>query len=289
MPAEAPDHAFLQYLTCDLPQGYPLKTPMAKLLAPAPAISARRELFQQQDRFLDLARQFLETQPWIAYLAAIKHEAVFVIIPTHAAQLVDVVDISFFNDLQQKFRELLDVSRKAVEDATAQDCERLLLLQTEGEQIDDAKKYVSGAIRAGFKAVEPLPPPLPEPPSGSKSLRSLIALGISGFVLGAMVPWRYGGIVWGVVAVIITAVVGSRIVRKEMSASQAKSVEFKAYLIHENYHSFCRKSVGLVLALPFEVRQTALVDLPSCLIALEALGPEREALEARYIRPFVMA
>jgi hypothetical protein len=42
--------------------------------------------------------------------------------------------------------------------------------------------------------------------------------------------------------------------------------------------------VALVLALPFETRKSALVNLPPCLTALKALPPEREALEARYVR-----
>jgi hypothetical protein len=282
-------HDFLHYLTCDLPLGYPLKIPITRLLDPSLTLSSRRELLHQQDRFLDLAKPFLATHPWIAYLAAVKHETVLVAIPTYPEHLVDIVDKLFFSDLQKKGKELKEASRAAIDDATAYWCERLVLLQSEATQIEDARKSVAGALQAGFKGVEPLPPPPPEPVPDHRLLFQLMVIGVACLVVSSVIPLEYGGIIWGVVGLLVTWVVGARIIKKEKSRVNAEGAKFKAYLIHENYFTLCRKSVGLVLALPFDVRKSALVDLSPCLTALEALPPEREALEARYIRPFVVA
>jgi len=284
MPADSDQHDFLHYLMCDLPLGYPLKTPITRLLSPTLTLSSRRELLHQQSRFLDLAKPFLGTHPWIAYLAAIKHEAVLVTIPTYASQLVDIVDQFFFRDLQQKCKELREASRAAIDEATADNCERLILLQCEAAQIDDATKNVSAAIQAGFTAVEPLPPPPPEPEPEHKSLPYFIVCGVVCIVIGALIPPYDGGMAWGLVGLIVTGIFGARVIKKEKARVRAEGAKFKAYLMHESYYALCRKSVALVLALPFETRKSALVNLPPCLTALQALLPEREALEARYLR-----
>jgi hypothetical protein len=286
----ASEQDFLHYLTCDLPLGYPLKTPISRLLAPTLTIASRRDLLHQQSRFLDFAKQFLETHPWISYLAAVKHEAVLVIIPTYAARLVDFVDICFLNDLQQKGRELREASRAKLDETAAQNCERLVLLQSEAAQIEDARKKLTGAIQAGFTAVEPLPPPPPEPESspGRESLPYFIAGGLTCLVIGAVIPPYAGGMAWGLAGLIVTGIVGFRVIKKERARVHAESAKFKEYLIHENYLALCRKSVALVLTLPFEARKSAMGDLPQCLTALQALPPERDALEACYIKPFVL-
>jgi hypothetical protein len=284
MPADSDQHDFLHYLTCDLPLGYPLKTPIARLLSPTLPLSSRRELLHQQSRFLDLAKQFLGTQPWIAYLAAIKHEAVLVTIPTYASQLVDIVDQFFFRDLQQKCKELREASLAAIDGTTADDCDRLILLQCEAAQIDDATKNVSAAIQAGFTAVEPLPPAPPESSPARASLPHFIVIGVACIVIGAVIPPYEGGMAWGLAGLIVTAIFAARAIKKEKARVHAEGAKFKAYMIHESYHALCRKSVALVLALPFETRKSALVNLPPCLTALKALPPEREALEARYVR-----
>jgi len=287
MPVDAPDSNFLRYLTCDLPLGYPLKTPVTRLLMPTLTISSRRELLHQQSQFLDWAKPFLGTHPWIAYLAAIKHEAVLVTIPTYASQLVDVVDIVFFTDLQQKCRQLREAAHAAIDQPTAQDCDRLVLLQSEAAQIEDATKNFNAALKAGFTAVEPLPPALPEPEPDHGSLPYFIAGGVACLIVGAIIPPHYGGMAWGLMGAVITGIVGTPVVKREKSRVNPESEKFRAHLLHENYFSLCRKSVALVLALPFDTRKAALVNLPQCLTALEALHPEREALEARYIKPFV--
>jgi hypothetical protein len=287
MTADAPEQDFLHYLLCDLPFGYPLKTPVTKLLSRDLSMSSRRELLHQQAGFLDYSRRYLDESPWITYLAAIKHEAVFVTIPTYAEDLVDVVDKFFFADLQQKCKELREASRAEIDDPTALTCERLILLQSEAPLIEDARKSVSGALSAGFKGVEPLPLPPPEPSPPHGTIPYYIGGGIISLIIGVVVPPYYGGMAWALVGLILTGVIGARAAQKEKARVKAESDKFKTYIIHESYYALCKKSIALVLALPFEARRSALVDLSPCLTALDALPPERDALEAHYVRPFV--
>jgi len=289
MPDDTHESDFPRYLTCDLPLGYPLKTPISKLLAPNPSMASRRELIHQQAHLLDLAKQFLGTHPWISYLAVIKHEAVLVIIPTYASQLVDIVDVAFFEGLQQSSRELRESARAAIDEATALNCERLILLQSEAPQIENACRSIRGALEAGFTAVEPLPNPPKEPSTGLEQLRYFIAGGVACIALSAMIPWHFGGMAWGLAGAVAAGIAAAREIEKQQPIIAEESATFKAYLIHESYHALCRKTVSLVLALPFETRKSALVNLPACLKVLEALRPERAALEAAYITPFVPA
>jgi len=287
MPAESDQLDFLHYLLCDLPFGYPLKTPVTRLLDTSLTFASRRELLHQQARFLDYSKNFLGPHPWITYLAAIKHEAVFVTIPTYSAQLVDIVDQLFFNELQQKCKEVRDISRAGIDDATALTCERLILLQSEAPQIEDARKSVRAALAAGFKGVEPLPPPPPEPAPAHGAWAYYLGGGVISLIIGAVIPPFCGGMAWAVAGLVVTGIVATRFVRKEKVRVDTEGAKFKAYMIHESYYSLCKKSVALVLALPFEVRKSALVDLSPCLTALDALAPERDALEAMYIRSFL--
>jgi hypothetical protein len=286
MPDSDAQHDFRHYLLCDLPLGYPSKVPVAKLLD-ATMMSTRRDLLHQQDEFLESARAYLGAQPWIAYLATVKHEAVLVLIPTYADRLVDIVDQHFFRELQEKYRDLRAAARAAIDDATALTCERLVLLQSEAPQIEDALKSVSGAIEAGFATLEPLPSPPPEPVPAQRDLLYLLVAGVAFLVLGAIVPPEFGGMAWAVLGLIVTVATAVRVVGKERSRVKKEGAPFKSYMIHESYYALCKKSVALVLALPFEIRTSALTNLPPCKTALELLPPEREAMEAAYIRPFI--
>jgi hypothetical protein len=286
MSDDAAQHDFLHYLMCDLPLGYPLKTPVTKLLASSPN-SSRRELLHQQSQFLDFAKRYLGAQPWIAYLATVKHEAVLVTIPTYAPQLVDIVDQLFFSELQQKCKDLRAAARASIDEPTALTCERLVLLQSEAPQIEDALKNVNAALQAGFTAVEPLPLPPAEPVPARRTLPYFISTAVACLIVGAVIPPEYGGMAWALLGLVVTGIVAVRVMGKEKARVKAEGSRFGTYLIHENYYALCKKSVALVLALPFEIRKSALTDLPPCRTALEALPPEREAMEAAYIRPFV--
>ena len=287
MPADADQLDFLHYLKCDLPLGYPLKTPITRMLDTSLPLSSRRELLHQQDSFLEFSSQFLSAQPWITYLATIKHEAVLVTIPTYASQLVDIVDQHFFGELQQKYKQLRETSRAAIDENTALTCERLLLLQTEAAHIEDAIQSISGAIQAGYTALDPLPRPPPEPLPARRKLPWFISAGVACLVIGALIPSYFAATAWVLIGLIVTTVTAARVMGRDKARADEEGGRFKAYLIHESYHALCKKSISLVLALPFDVRKSALTNLTPCLAALQALPPERESLEAAYITPFL--
>ena len=279
MSADTAQLDFLHYLICDLPLGYPLKTSIAKLLDSS-MMSTRRDLLHRQSDFLDFAKHYLPTQPWITYLAAVKQEAVFVTIPTYAVHLVDIVDQLFFNVQKEKCKELRAAARAAIDEPTALVCERLVLLQSEAKQIEDALKNVTGALDAGFTALEPLPPAPPEPVLAQWTMTYLVMAGMASLVIGFVIPLEYGGMAWALIGLIITGVVGMRVIGKEKARMKDEGALFGTYLIHESYYALCRKSIALVLALPFEIRKAALSDLGPCKPALEALLAERDAMEA---------
>jgi len=270
---------------CDLPLGYPLKTSITKLLDSS-LMSTRRELLHQQSDFLDFAKHYLPTQPWVTYLAAVKHEAVLVTIPTYAVHLVDIVDQLFFAELKEKCKDLREASRAAIDGPTALICERLVLLQSEAAQIEDALKNVNAALDAGFTTLEPLPPPPPEPVPAQRVMPYFVTAGAVCLIVGFVIPPQYGGMAWALLGLIITGVVAARVIAKERTRVKTEGNRFGSYLIHESYYALCKKSVALVLALPFEIRKNALTDLAPCKPALEQLPLEREAMEASYITPF---
>ena len=285
MPADTAQLDFLHYLMCDLPLGYPLKTSITKLLDSS-LMSTRRELLHQQSDFLDFAKHYLPTQPWITYLAAVKHEAVLVTIPTYAVHLVDIVDQLFFAELKEKCKDLREAARAAIDEPTALVCERLVLLQSEAPQIEDALKNVNAALDAGFTTLEPLPPPPPEPVPAQRVM-PYFATAVGVFLIaGLVIPPEYGGGIWALIGLIVTGVIAARVITKEKSRVKSEGNRFGTYLIHESYYALVRKSVALVLALPFEIRKNALNDLAPCKPALEQLPLEREAMEAAYITPF---
>lgn len=287
MPADTAQLDFLHYLMCDLPLGYPLKTPIARLLDPS-LTSSRRELLHQQSDFLDFAGHYLPTQPWITYLAAVKHETVLVTIPTYAVHLVDIVDQHFFDELQAKCKDLREASRAAIDEPTALICERLVLLQSEGRQIDDALKNVSAALEAGFATLEPLPSAPPEPVPAKQSLLHFATVIGASFLVGSVIPSEYGGWIWTLIGLVLTGAVAVHAVHKEKARVKNEGNQFGTYIIHESYYALCKKSISLVLALPFEIRKNALTDLAPCKQALEQLPIERNGIEAAYITPYFL-
>ncbi len=286
MSADTAQLDFLHYLMCDLPLGYPLKTSITKLLDSS-LMSTRRELLHQQSDFLDFAKHYLPTQPWITYLAAVKHEAVLVTIPTYAVHLVDIVDQLFFAELKEKCKDLREAARAVIDETTALTCERLVLLQSEAAQIEEALKNVNAALDAGFTSLEPLPPPPPEPVPAQRVMPYFVAAGAAFLIIGFFViPPEYGGGILALIGLIVTGLIAARVIAKEKARVKNEGNRFGSYLIHESYYALCRKSVALVLALPFEIRKSALTDLAPCKPALEALPIERAAMEAAYITPY---
>ena len=111
------------------------------------------------------------------------------------------------------------------------------------------KMCIRDRLQAGFTAVEPLPPPPPEPSPDYRVLPYFIAAGLACLVIGAVIPPEDGGMAWGLAGLVVTGIVGARVLKKEKVRVHAEGAKFKAYLLHESYFTLCRKSVSLVLAL----------------------------------------
>ena len=144
-----------------------------------------------------------------------KHEAVLVTIPTYAVHLVDIVDQLFFAELKEKCKDLREAARAVIDEPTALTCERLVLLQSEAAQIEEALKNVNAALDAGFTALEPLPAPPPEPVPAQRVM-PYFATAVGVFLIaGFVIPPEYGGGIWALLGLIITGVVAARVVTKE--------------------------------------------------------------------------
>jgi len=243
--------SFLTYLTCDPPAGYPFRTATFPEHSLVLKERERRQFVHQQSVFLETARPFAVSHPWIAYLASLKNEAVLAVIPVDSTPFIDVADQKFLRDSQQKWKALRLETQAAIDQATALSCERLVLLQREASKIDECEKKLRTALDAGFTALKPLPPKPPEP-------------------------------VHGWLAEIAGAVAG-----KIKADQAAKKANWKAWLLQEMYLAVCQGSLHSVTSLPPETRSNGTADLPASLAVLQNLRQERAALVENYITPYV--
>jgi hypothetical protein len=170
MPANVPGDSFPEYLKCDLPFGYAASAPLMLPFAAPLKESQRKDVIDLQTRFLDLAERLADSHPWIAYLAALKHDVVLILLSKQPLQFCAIADQKTYNDAQQKWRALRKKSRSAIDDATALNCERLVLLQRESATIEDAEEKLRATLAAGYTALEPLPPEPPPPDRGWAAL-----------------------------------------------------------------------------------------------------------------------
>ena len=246
MSSSPPVPNFPTYLTCDLPAGYPFDTPF---WLPQPVVlkeSVRRELVRQQATFLEVAEQVVGTHPWLAYLAALKHEAVIALTPIESIPFIEIAEQKFYNDTRQRWRQVKREARAGLDEPTAFFCERLILLQREGLKIDEAVTRMEAAINAGFTALDPNPPP--PPPEIARGL-------FGGFEIEPA---------------------------KDDEAQAAR----KAWALHETYLGVCQVALKAVNSLPARNKHDMLRDLPACVAALKELREERAALLATYVTPY---
>ncbi len=96
------DSDFLTYLKCELPFGYPFEPPLTPQLLPILKERQRMELVCRQAAYFKAANQVAPTHPWIAYIAALKHEAILSFIPVETTPFVNVADQKVFNTCHQE-------------------------------------------------------------------------------------------------------------------------------------------------------------------------------------------
>ena len=250
MSSDSATTSFVAYLTCGLPFGYPSEPPITPQFLETLRERQRKELVLQQAAFYETANAFAGQCPWIAYIAALKHEAVLAAIPIELPQFVQVTDQKIFNDCHLNWRRLRNESRPAIEDGIAFFCERLIQLQREAWKIDGLENTLRSALAAGFTALLPLDETPPELPKG----------------LGANLA---------------SAVGLDKERREEIEA------KIKAWHRQDSYLQLALRTLNKISSLPFETRQNGLKNVPGCLEALKGLREEREILIANYITPYV--
>jgi hypothetical protein len=164
MSSGAPAPSFLTYLTCELPHGYPFDPPLTPQSIPLLKERHRKMLVVQQAAFFETAQSLSATQPWLVYLAALKHDAILSFVPIETTPFVNVTDQKYFNTCQENWRSLRHEIRKAVDDGISFFCERLVSLQREAALIDEVEKNLGVAMTKGFTALLPI---TLEPPAGA--------------------------------------------------------------------------------------------------------------------------
>ncbi len=154
MSASAP--SFAAYLACDLPYGYPFEPTLTEQSLPQLKERHRKLIVAQQAEFQQAAQQLLLSHPWLAYIAALKDDALLTFVPIETTPFVNVVDQKAFKDLHENWRLLRNASRAASEDGIAFFCERLVQLQREAALIAEVEDVLRTAQKVGFTALLPI-------------------------------------------------------------------------------------------------------------------------------------
>jgi len=250
MSSGSQDSEFLTYLKCELPFGYPFEPPLTPQLLPILKERQRMELVRRQAAYFETANQFAPTHPWIAYIAALKHEAILSFIPVETTPFVNVADQKVFNTCHQHWRQLRNESRRTIEDGIAFFCERLVMLQRDAARIDDMEKRLQAALAAGFTALLPItnePPKLPE------------GLGTD-----------------------IAGVLGLKSARRKKAEAAIKT-----WHLQDSYLQMCQQALNKISSVPAETKREGLKAVPGTLAALNGLKEEREVLKENYITPYL--
>lgn len=166
MSSDTSPSAILRYLSCELPFDYPFEPPISTTLLAGMREKHRKEMTLQQVAFFEMANGMAATHPWIAFLGALKHEALLSLIPLDVPQFVLVTDQKIFNDCLNNWRMLRRAVQPAMEESLAFFCERLVALQRDAAKLDDLEEKLQAALAAGFTSLTDLPV---EPPNGTPS------------------------------------------------------------------------------------------------------------------------
>jgi len=136
----------------------------------------RKELIFQQKLFLDIAHDFVETKPWVAYFAAVKHFRVLEANEVSTATFNDLRDKEFATQVASAAESLRDSTAPLLDGDTIQHLDELSVLQELSPLIPSARSALSeietsphhSAAVAAFKGENP--------PSGCATV--LISFGI---------------------------------------------------------------------------------------------------------------
>jgi hypothetical protein len=135
---------FLEYLQCNIPEEYPIDSIRISIDM---AETHRKELVFQQFKFIQLAQEYSNDTPWIAYIAILKHKLIFEFFKTSTASFKEISDKEYF-DMTQTLAEQVETNLiDKLDDLTKCYCERLSVLQVVHSSIVAAQKIVDDALQ----------------------------------------------------------------------------------------------------------------------------------------------
>lgn len=270
---------FPDYLLSSLPEGYPISTiPLSMTMTEA----HRKELVFQQGKFLDAADRLTQEQPWIAFIAALKHLRLLESFETNTTNFRDLADKEYFDRIQLTCSQILNAASSNLDDDTKSNCEKLVHIQVLHRDISSAADTVRSALANGIRSFEP-PMPAPEQNMGCGGCLAVIAGGLVVGVLASSFSEGYGPFI-GAFAVIIGGAIWAQVMKPQFDKEKADKARFSTFTsLRNTYYSHANK---LGARLSFDAIGMA-SDLTSCLARLNDFLSDLDILKDTYIKPYV--
>ena len=137
---------FRDYLLAALPEEYPIASiPLSLKMEDA----HRKELVYQQGKFLQAADQYIHTHPWIAFIAANKHNIILIAHETSTMTFREISDKEYFDNVEQHKNSIINSIEGMLDEATMLILCRLVYLQTFNGLIKSTIKTVKAALEMG--------------------------------------------------------------------------------------------------------------------------------------------
>jgi|GEM_PF-3024341 len=271
---------FREYLFALIPKEYPISgIPLSLKMTDA----HRKELIFQQAKFLKTACEYTQCQPWVAYVAALKHLKLLEIYGIETSTFHEISDKEYFDAVQKECQDILTASGSLLDEDTTSNCERLVKIQLLWPSLVEALHVVQEARTLDINSFDPLMTK-PEEKSfineglitgGPAALISVIALVVTG-AKGAFLPVTF-------LALAIAAAVYfvlTKLERDKIEELKRKYAAFKRlHLSYKKITSVFKKPLG------FDAHEMA-KNFEVCMEELQKLMNEREILASTYLEPY---
>lgn len=242
----------------------------------------RKELVFQQSKFLEGAEGHVQEQPWIAFIAALKHIRLLESFQTDTSTFREISDKEYFDGVQHRCLQTLNKSSSLLDGDTKQHCEKLVHIQVFHDDIIAAIDAVTKALALGIRAFEP-PMEAPVESFGCGGCLLVIVGAILAGAVAASASEEAAGI-GGVVALFVGAAIWSSIMSpKWEKEKKEKKVYTQITSSRSLYYAHVAKFKDL---LSFDASAMAL-DLAMCHAHLASYLSDLKILEDTYIDPYV--
>lgn len=273
-----PPDRFNAYVFAALPDEYPVSgVPLSLKMGDA----HRKEVVFQQGKLLEVAETYLETAPWISFLASLKHTQLLSAFEIHSAVLHELLDKEYFTAVDSTAQQLVCKSVALLDADTKNNIERLVAIQVFFGDISGCSEIVSEALSKGIKAFEPPMKPGDNTTGCGGCLLTIVAA-VSCGIAAAIVNPEWSGI--GVFALLIGGFIWASIMNPKWEKEKAYNAELKAFnkLREQYYENASRFEVPL----KWNAKEAA-SDLPTALQSLSSFISERKILQDHYVKPYI--